>query len=169
MEKRPFEGIKVIDFCLAGVGVFILNFLSHYGATTVRVESRTRPDLIRATPPFAQTYAKGENPGLERSSTYACTHPAKEYGMSLNLKHPKGVETFKRLVAWADKGLGSCHGLDLCRAKGNKARHYYDAHLRLRAHWTNGSSTRRWQHYIQHKYDERSGWLARPAPGPVIR
>ncbi len=102
MEKRPFEGIKVVDLCFAGVGVFILNYLAHYGATTVRVESARRPDTIRSLPPFAPTYAEGENPGLERSGYYSLTHPAPEYGISLNLSHPKGKEVFKRLVAWAD-------------------------------------------------------------------
>ena len=102
MEKRPYEGLKVIDFCWSGVGVFILNFLGYFGATIVRVENATFPDPIRINPPFAPTYEKGEKPGLERSGIFATTHVVKEYDLTLNMKHPKGIETFKKLVAWAD-------------------------------------------------------------------
>lgn len=102
MGKKPYEGLKVIDFCWSGVGVFILNFLGYFGATIVRVENATYPDPIRAVPPFAPTYEKGELPGLERSAIFSTTHVVKEYDLTLNMKHPKGIEVFKKLVAWAD-------------------------------------------------------------------
>ena len=76
MEKRPFEGVKIVQLCWAGVGVFTLNFLSHYGATTVRVETATRPDPVRCFAPFAPTNQEGEPVGLERSSYFSNTHTA---------------------------------------------------------------------------------------------
>jgi benzylsuccinate CoA-transferase BbsF subunit len=102
VEKRPFEGVKVIQLCWAGVGVYTLNFLSHYGATTIRVETSTFPDPVRVFEPFAPTYKKGEPVGLERSVFYSITHTAPEMGMVLNLKQPEALEVFKKLVTWAD-------------------------------------------------------------------
>lgn len=102
MQKKPFEGVKVLQLCWAGVGVFTLNFLSHYGATTIRVETSTYPDPVRVFEPFAPTNEPGKPVGLERSAFYAITHSAPEYGMVLNLKKPAAVAVFKRLVKWAD-------------------------------------------------------------------
>jgi benzylsuccinate CoA-transferase BbsF subunit len=102
VEKRPLEGVKVIQLCWAGVGVYTLNFLSHYGATTIRVETSTYPDPVRVFEPYAPTYKPGEPIGLERSVFYSITHTAPELGMVLNLKQPEAIEVFKKLVAWAD-------------------------------------------------------------------
>lgn len=102
MEKLPFEGVKIIQLCWAGVGVFTLNNLSHYGATTIRVETSTYPDPVRVWEPFAPTYKPGEPVGLERSAFYSITHSAPEMGIVLNLKQPEAIEVFKKLVAWAD-------------------------------------------------------------------
>ncbi len=102
MEKRPFEGVKILQLCWAGVGVYSLNFLSHYGTTTIRVETSTRPDPVRCFAPFVPTNKEGEPVGLERSAFYSITHTAPEYGVSLNFRHPEAVAIFKKLVAWAD-------------------------------------------------------------------
>jgi benzylsuccinate CoA-transferase BbsF subunit len=102
LSPKPFEGIKVLQLCWAGVGVFTLNFLSQYGATTIRVESSLYPDPVRTFEPFAPTFKEGEAVGLERSAFYAITHPAPEYDIQLNLKTPEGVDLFKKLVQWAD-------------------------------------------------------------------
>ena len=84
MTKKPFEGVKIIQLCWAGVGVFTLNYLSHYGATTIRVETATKPDPIRLFAPFAPTNKEGEPVGLERSSFFSITHTAPELDISLN-------------------------------------------------------------------------------------
>ena len=102
MTKKPFEGVKLIQLCWAGVGVYTCNYLSHYGATTIRVETATRPDPVRQFAPFAPTNKEGEPVGLERSAFFSITHTAPEYGVSLNFKQPEAVEIFKKLVAWAD-------------------------------------------------------------------
>jgi benzylsuccinate CoA-transferase BbsF subunit len=102
VEKRPFEGVKILQLCWAGVGVFTLNFLSHYGATTIRVETSSHPDPVRVFEPVAPTFKEGEPVGLERSAFYSITHTAPELGIALNFKHPEAVEIFKKLVAWAD-------------------------------------------------------------------
>jgi len=102
VTKKPFEGVKIVQLCWAGVGVYTLNYLSHFGATTVRVETATRPDPVRLFAPFAPTQKEGEPLGLERSAFFSITHTAPEYGISLNFKQPEAIEIFKKLVAWAD-------------------------------------------------------------------
>ena len=101
-NKKPFEGIKLVQLCWAGVGVYTCNYLSHYGATTIRVETSTRPDPVRLFAPFATTNKPGEPVGLERSAFFSITHTAPEMGISLNFKQPEALEIFKKLVAWAD-------------------------------------------------------------------
>ena len=102
MTNRPLEGVKLIQLCWAGVGVYTCNYLSHYGATTIRVETATRPDPVRLFAPYAPTYKEGEDIGLERSAFFSITHTAPERCISLNFKQPEAVELFKKLVAWAD-------------------------------------------------------------------
>jgi crotonobetainyl-CoA:carnitine CoA-transferase CaiB-like acyl-CoA transferase len=101
-NKKPFEGIKLVQLCWAGVGVYTCNYLSHYGATTIRVETSTRPDPVRLFAPFAPTNKTGEPVGLERSAFFSITHTAPELCISLNFKHPEALEIFKKLVTWAD-------------------------------------------------------------------
>ena len=95
--KKPFEGINVLDFCWAGVGPLAVNYLAFYGATVVKVESYDRPDPLRTLPPF-----KDGKAGVERSYHFAYTQMAPRYSITLNLKHPKGIELAKRLVGWSD-------------------------------------------------------------------
>jgi benzylsuccinate CoA-transferase BbsF subunit len=97
MIKRPFEGIKVLDFTMFGVGPFTTDYLSFYGAEVIKVESNVRPDGCRTITPY-----KDNKPGLERALYFAYSNPAKKYDITLNLNHPKGVELAKKLVAWAD-------------------------------------------------------------------
>src|SRR4030042_1761436 len=109
MEKRPFEGLKVLDFTWGGVGPFQANFLAYYGAMVVRIESAARPDVTRqggninprAMEKFAEEL-KDPKKRLEFGPAFAVTHPVKKYGISLNLNNPGAVEIFKKLAAWAD-------------------------------------------------------------------
>ena len=39
MQEKTFEGIKVLEFCWAGVGPFSLNYLAYYGAEVIKVET----------------------------------------------------------------------------------------------------------------------------------
>jgi crotonobetainyl-CoA:carnitine CoA-transferase CaiB-like acyl-CoA transferase len=101
-NKKPFEGVKLVQLCWAGVGVYTCNYLSHYGATTIRVETATRPDPVRLFAPYAPTNKPGEPIGLERSAFFTITHTAPELCISLNFKNPEALEIFKKLVRWAD-------------------------------------------------------------------
>ena len=108
-EKRPFEGLKVLDFTWGGVGPFQANFLAYYGAMVVRIESALRPDVTRqggniAPKSLGKRADDFNDPKkrLEFGPAFAVTHPVKKYGMSLNLNKPEAVEVFKKLAAWAD-------------------------------------------------------------------
>ena len=62
----------------------------------VRVETLSRPDIVRVLGPF-----KDREPGPNRSHAYNDFNTSK-LGLTLNLKTPEGVEIAKRLIAWAD-------------------------------------------------------------------
>ena len=105
MEKRPFEGLKVLDFTWGGVGPFQANFLAYYGAMVVRIESASRPDVTRQhgnVNPRKAGKLDDDKTYLEYGPAFAVTHPVKKYGMSLNLNRPEAIEIFKKLATWAD-------------------------------------------------------------------
>jgi benzylsuccinate CoA-transferase BbsF subunit len=105
MTSLPFEGVNVLDFTWAGVGPHSVNNLAFYGATTIKVESKERPDALRTLGPFKD----GIN-NLERSYYFSFTQSAKRYDITLNLGHPKGMELMKRLIGWADVVVDSFAG-----------------------------------------------------------
>jgi benzylsuccinate CoA-transferase BbsF subunit len=109
VEKRPFEGLKVLDFTWGGVGPFQANFLAYYGAMVIRIESFSRPDVTRQggswnprMPVQSAEKLKDPRTRLEFGPAFAVTHPVKKYGISLDLNKPEAVDIFKKLAAWAD-------------------------------------------------------------------
>lgn len=96
MVQSVFKDVKVIDFSWVVVGPLIAKCLSDYGATVLHVESVTRPDTLRTSLPF-----KDGVQDLDFSG-YFPLYNSNKYGMALNLRHPKGLDIAKRLVAWSD-------------------------------------------------------------------
>ncbi|MQA00223.1 MAG: CoA transferase [Dehalococcoidia bacterium] len=70
--------------------------LADHGATVVRIESATRPDLLRGLPPFLRGV-----PGINRSQWFANVNSSKR-SVAVNLGTPEGREVARRLVDWAD-------------------------------------------------------------------
>src|SRR5690606_28371214 len=68
------------------------------GATVVHVESHTRPDVARSSPPFHP--ASGDRP-YEGSVLHANTNAGK-LGLDLDLTRPGALEVCFELVRWAD-------------------------------------------------------------------
>ena len=94
---RPLGGIRVIEFTGFAAGPVVTKILAENGATVIRVESRTRPDGFRTHyPPF-----KDNQPGLNRAGIFGLYNNDK-LGITLNLKHPKGVGLVKKLIAQSD-------------------------------------------------------------------
>ena len=94
--KSVFTGVKIADFTWYVAGPVVIKYFAEYGAQVIHVESSTRIDGFRSSPPF-----KGESPAVNTSGLFATSNDNK-YGITLNLKHQKGLGVAKRLVAWAD-------------------------------------------------------------------
>lgn len=96
MQHPIYDDIKIVEFTNFGVGPRTSSYFAAYGAEVVKVESTVRPDMIRGVPPY-----KGPK-SINNSQLYTKLNSNK-YGLSLNLKNPKGVELAKRLIArWAN-------------------------------------------------------------------
>src|SRR5205807_8975204 len=92
-----WAGTRILEFGSGAAGPIATRFFAEHGAAVLRVESRSRPDFLR-------TYALSpDNPhGLEGSDMFDALNAGK-LGITLNLKHPRGIELVKRLaVEWAD-------------------------------------------------------------------
>ncbi len=94
--ELPFAGLKVVDFAWVGVGPISTKFLADHGATVVRVESESRPDVLRGSVP-----AKDGILGLNRSQFFGDFNTSK-LSITLDMKRADARDIARRLVAWAD-------------------------------------------------------------------
>src|SRR5213592_3857911 len=105
----PLYGIRILDFTwfLASAGG--TRFLSAFGAESIKVELKSHPDTrMAAMAPVggraARDKATGPLPGVtdpEMGGQFNNKNPGKR-GISLNVRHPKGLEIARRLVAMSD-------------------------------------------------------------------
>ena len=95
-QSQALEGLKVLDFCWVAIGPMTTRYLADHGATVIRIETPSRLDILRNATPF-----KDGIPGVNRSGYFA-TMNANKLAMTVDLKHPEGLEVIKKLVAWAD-------------------------------------------------------------------
>ena len=96
-KKRIFEGLKIADFTWLGVGPIAMKFMANMGATVIHIESSTRPDICRVSPPY-----KDWKPGINRSAFFAVYNDSK-FGITLNLRMPQAQQIAKKLIGeWAD-------------------------------------------------------------------
>src|SRR5437660_5137063 len=91
------EGVKVVELGGYAAGPCIGKYLANFGAQVLHVESTQHPDGFRLQYP---PYKDGEV-GVNRSGCFAFFSDSK-YGVTLNLKHPRGLELGYRLMEWAD-------------------------------------------------------------------
>ncbi len=96
VPQQALAGLKVVDFGVIGVNPMTTRYLADYGATVIRVESHTRPELQRTMRPF-----KDNIPGIDRSGVYPYDNCSK-LGISLDLAKPQGREIGLKLIKWAD-------------------------------------------------------------------
>jgi crotonobetainyl-CoA:carnitine CoA-transferase CaiB-like acyl-CoA transferase len=94
--RGAFEGLRVADFAWVGVGPTVSKYLADHGAEVIRIESATYPETLRRVGPFVD-----DQPGLDNSGYYANFNSSKRC-ISVNLKHPRGPELVKRLIAECD-------------------------------------------------------------------
>jgi benzylsuccinate CoA-transferase BbsF subunit len=94
---EALEHLKVVELGGYAAGPCIGKYLANFGARVVHVESRQHPDGFRlGYPPY-----KNGSVGLNLSGCFALFNDSK-WGVTLNLKHPQGLEMAFRLVEWAD-------------------------------------------------------------------
>jgi crotonobetainyl-CoA:carnitine CoA-transferase CaiB-like acyl-CoA transferase len=105
----PLHGIRILDFTwfLASAGG--TRFLSAFGAESIKVELKSHPDTrMAAMAPVggreARDKATAPLPPVsdpDMGGQFNNKNPGKR-GISLNVRHPKGLEIAKRLVAMSD-------------------------------------------------------------------
>jgi len=96
MYEGVFKDLKILDFCWAIAGPWMVKYFADMGAEIIHVESRRHPDLIRTGPPF-----QDGKPGVD-SSIYFLNYHCNKYGMGLNLRHEKAKGIMRGLIEWAD-------------------------------------------------------------------
>lgn len=87
----PLTSLKVLDFSTLLPGPFGTMILADLGAEVLRIESPTRPDMVRIMPPMID--------GV--SAAHAYLNRSKR-SLAIDLKKPEGVELVKKLVAEYD-------------------------------------------------------------------
>ena len=94
--RRALEGVKIADFGWTVTGPAATKFAANLGAEVIRIESNTRPDILRFAPP-----AKDGELGMDRSAMFTLYNDSK-YGITLNLRVPQAQDVARRIVYdWA--------------------------------------------------------------------
>lgn len=88
----PLAGVRIADFTVHAAGPFCTHMLAQLGAECIKIESAERPDIFRKPHPVY---------GRVGAATFDQVASGK-LSVRLNLKHPKGIELAKRLVARSD-------------------------------------------------------------------
>jgi len=89
---KPLEGIRIADFTVHAAGPFCTHMLSQLGAECIKVETALRPDIFRK--PHA-VYGRLGPASFDQVAS-------NKLSIRINLKHPKGVDLARRLVAVSD-------------------------------------------------------------------
>lgn len=100
---QALSGIRVLDFSWFGAAPIGTKMLADHGAEVIRVESMTRPDLLRV---LGSGHFRDYTPSLNGSGFFNDFNSSK-YGITLNLNQPQGVEIAKKLVAISDVVIDS--------------------------------------------------------------
>ncbi|UZE04971.1 CaiB/BaiF CoA transferase family protein [Pseudomonas corrugata] len=89
--QGPLASLKVLDFSTLLPGPFASLLLADMGAEVLRIESPTRPDLLRVLPPHDR--------GVSASHAYLNRN---KRSLALDLKQPEALEVIKRLLGGYD-------------------------------------------------------------------
>ncbi|SEA10790.1 CaiB/BaiF CoA transferase family protein [Microbulbifer marinus] len=90
----PLKGLKVLDFSTLLPGPYATMLLADMGAEVLRIESPTRPDMLRGLPPMVG----GEQPV---SAAHATINRNKQ-SLALDLKDPQAKQIVRRLLVEYD-------------------------------------------------------------------
>jgi crotonobetainyl-CoA:carnitine CoA-transferase CaiB-like acyl-CoA transferase len=103
--RGPLAGLRVLDLTTAWAGPMTGRILAFLGAQVIKVESASSPDIWRMHNTVYQPrrYPDGQ-PGerpFNRCASFNSTNHNK-LGLSLDIKHPKGLAAMHRLAATVD-------------------------------------------------------------------
>ena len=95
LARLPFEGVRIIDFGWIYALPYATAWLGALGADVIKIESSTRPDLVR--------FLSGTDgvTSINRSGIFNAINFSKR-SLYLNLTHPKAREIAIRLTAKSD-------------------------------------------------------------------
>ena len=105
-STRPPEaltGYRILDFGTAFASPMAAHLLADMGAEVIKIESRTRLDGLRLGRPIVGEDIAGGDRGEwpEYQPVFHGLNRSK-LGITVNIKHPEGVELLKRLVRISD-------------------------------------------------------------------
>jgi crotonobetainyl-CoA:carnitine CoA-transferase CaiB-like acyl-CoA transferase len=87
----PLRGVRVVDAATLFAGPLTATYLGDFGADVVKVEHPTRPDA-----------ARGHGPSMDGIGLWWKTLGRNKRTITLDLKHPDGAATMRRLLAESD-------------------------------------------------------------------
>ncbi len=93
---QALENIRIADFTWYVAGPFCTRYLADHGAQVIKVESTRVIDGVRPYPPY-----KDNIPGVNRGG-YFHNYNSNKMGVTLNLRHPRGIEIARRIIMWSD-------------------------------------------------------------------
>ncbi|HCP24456.1 MAG TPA: hypothetical protein DIT90_10120 [Dehalococcoidia bacterium] len=97
-KDRPLEGVRVVDFTWVRAGPWAARWLATLGAEVIKVEWPENMDMLRQN---RFTVPPGVEPGPNSTGQFADTNAGK-LGLSINTRHPKGLEAIKKLISVSD-------------------------------------------------------------------
>lgn len=95
MAYRPLHGVRVLDLTNVLAGPFACHQLAHLGAEVIKVEARGSGDLARQLGADADLNRRG------MGASFLAQNAGKR-SITIDLKHARGKEVFRRLVKGAD-------------------------------------------------------------------
>ena len=105
LPRGPLTGLRVLDFTTAWAGPMTGRILAFLGAEVVKVESASRPDTWRMHNAVFQAKRFPDGKAGERPHNRSALFNSQNHnklGLSLDIKHPKGLAAMHRLAATAD-------------------------------------------------------------------
>lgn len=94
-SAKPLAGVKVVEFGTLIAGPFCSRILGEFGAEVIKVEAPGEGDPLRK---WRKLYPTGNG----ETSLWWFVQARNKQSVTLNLKHPQGVEIARKLVAEAD-------------------------------------------------------------------
>ena len=94
--NRPLEGLKVLDFSWVAAAPLSTKILAYWGAEVVRIESVTRPCLLRGA-----LGHRDDVPDQENAIGWHAVN-ANKLSLAINLSKPEAKQVVLDLANWAD-------------------------------------------------------------------